>query len=102
RGLLRLLATGWIHPTDSSINFALAQGHHEPPMPLTLEVPDGQGGWVAAGPPLGFPAGKNKTMLIRLDGADTRAERRHFRLRTNLEIYWDALRYATELDAGLA
>ena len=22
-----LLATGWIHPTDSSINFALAQGH---------------------------------------------------------------------------
>ena len=33
-----------------------------------LEVPDGSGNWKPAGPPLGFPTGKNKTMVIRLDG----------------------------------
>ncbi|MFL5341219.1 MAG: CRTAC1 family protein, partial [Gemmataceae bacterium] len=93
-GPLWLLASGWIHPTDSSINAAVGQGQHEPAQPLVLEVPDGRGGWKASGPPLGFPAGKNKTMTIRLDGLG-----RHFRLRTNMEIYWDALRYAAGLDA---
>jgi hypothetical protein len=44
-------------------------------------------------PDLGFPAGKNKTVLIDL-GAAGRAgisHARRFRLRTNLEIYWDSL-----------
>ncbi len=65
-----LLATGWIHPTDSSINFALAQGTHDRPRGLALEIPDGNGGWKVARDDLGFPAGKNKTMVIRLDGID--------------------------------
>jgi tetratricopeptide (TPR) repeat protein len=102
RGPLWLLATGWTHPTDSSINVALAQGSHEGPRPLVLEVPDGQGGWKAAGPALGFPAGKNKTLMIRLDGIDGPGVTRRFRLRTNMEIFWDALRYAEGLDDGLA
>jgi len=92
-GPLWLLATGWIHPTDSSINMALSQGNNEVPQPLILEVPDDSGGWKASGPPLGFPAGKDKTMMIRIDGLG-----RRFRLRTNMEIYWDALRYAPGLD----
>jgi tetratricopeptide (TPR) repeat protein len=101
-GPLWLLATGWIHPTDSSINLAISQGRHDAPKPLVLEVPDGRGGWKAAGPPLGFPAGKNKTMMIRLDGVNGQGVARRVRLRTNLEIYWDALQYAAGLDARAA
>jgi tetratricopeptide (TPR) repeat protein len=89
-----LLATGWIHPTDSSINFALAQGTHDRPRGLTLEIPDGKGGWKVVRDDIGFPAGKNKTMVIRLDGIDGPGVPRRFRLRTNMEIYWDALRIA--------
>lgn len=100
-GPVYLLATGWIHPTDSSINFAMEQGKHPRPMPLVLEVPDGTGGWRAAGPPLGFPAGKNKTCVIRLDGVAGDGVARRVRLRTNMEIFWDALRYAKGLDASV-
>ena len=60
----------------------------------SLEVPDGQGGWKVARDKLGFPAGKNKTILLALDGLDGPGVARRLRLRTNLEIYWDALRYA--------
>jgi tetratricopeptide (TPR) repeat protein len=101
-GPVWLLATGWLHPTDSSINVAITQGRHGPPSPLVLEVPDGSGGWKRVGPPLGFPAGKNKTILVRLDGVDGPGVARCFRLRTNLEIYWDALAVAAGLDDTLA
>ena len=53
-------------------------------------------------PALGFPAGKNKTIMVRLDGIEGKGVTRRFRLRTNLEIFWDGLRYATGLDAGRA
>ncbi len=98
-GPVWLLAHGWIHPTDSSINVAIAQGKHEGPRPLVLEVPDGKGGWKVGRPALGFPAGKNKTIMIRLDGIEGKGVSRRFRLRTNMEIYWDALSYASALDA---
>jgi hypothetical protein len=101
-GPVYLIARGWLHPTNSSINVALAQGKHEAPRPLVLEVPDGKGGWKVGRPALGFPAGRNKTMLIRLDGIDGSGVSRRFRLRTNLEIYWDFLGYARGLDPKLA
>jgi cytochrome c-type biogenesis protein CcmH/NrfG len=101
-GPVWLLATGWIHPTDSSLNVAIGQGRHGSPSPLVLEVPDASGGWKVARPALGFPAGKNKTILIRLDGIDGPGVARRFRIRTNLEIYWDALAVAVGLDSSLA
>lgn len=93
-----LIAHGWIHPTDSSINFALEQSTHDRPRGLSLEVPDGKGGWKPVRTGIGFPAGKNKTVLIRLDGLDGPGVVRRFRLRTNLEIYWDALHHARGRD----
>jgi cytochrome c-type biogenesis protein CcmH/NrfG len=101
-GPLYLIARGWTHPTDSSINAAIAQGRHEMPRPVVLEVPDGKGGWKVGRPALGFPAGKNKSMLIRLDGIDGPGVTRRFRLRTNMEIYWDFLGYGRGLDENLA
>ena len=101
-GPVYLLAHGWIHPTDSSINDAIEQGTNDQPHGLVLEVPDGKGGWTVGRPALGFPAGKNKTIVIRLDGIPGQeGVARRFRLRTNMEIYWDALEYAEGLDAGL-
>lgn len=93
-GPVWLIAHGWIHPTDSSINYALEQSSHPKPHGLVLEVPDGKGGWKVIRDRIGFPAGKNKSVLIRLDGLDGPGVSRRFRLRTNMEIYWDALHYA--------
>jgi tetratricopeptide (TPR) repeat protein len=95
-GPLWLIACGWVHPTDSSINYALEQGTRPRPSALVLEVPDGKGGWKIGRDKLGFPAGKNKTLLIRLDGIDGPGVCRRFRLRTSMEIYWDALFYARD------
>ena len=95
---LWLVAQGWVHPTDSSINVALGQGRHEPPRGLALEVPTADGRWEVARPDLGFPAGKLKTILIDLDGVFRSGAPRRLRLRTNLEIYWDALAVAPAED----
>ncbi|MDQ3814967.1 MAG: CRTAC1 family protein, partial [Armatimonadota bacterium] len=94
---LRLIAEGWLRPTDSSINVALSQGRHDPPRGLSLEVPDGQGGWKVVRSNLGFPSGKNKSILIDLNGVFVSGASRRLRLRTNLEIYWDQLSWAVAL-----
>ena len=67
-GPLYLIARGWVHPSDSSVNVALGQGRHEQPEPLSLEIADGHGGWAIARRNLGFPAGRNKICLIDLTG----------------------------------
>jgi Tfp pilus assembly protein PilF len=96
-GPLWLIARGWVHPSDSSINVALSQGQHEQPQPLRLEVPDGHGGWTVARPNLGFPAGRNKICLIDLTGIFHPGMSRKLRLRTNLEVYWDQIQWARGL-----
>jgi tetratricopeptide (TPR) repeat protein len=94
RGPLWLIASGWFHPTDSSTNVAISQGRTAV-QDLRLEVPDGKGGWVVARPGLGFPSDKDKTILIDLEGVFRPGVPRRARLRTNLEIYWDAIWWAT-------
>ena len=93
-----------MYPTDSSINVAIGQGGHVQPRGLSLEALDARGRWVVVAPDLGFPAGKNKTILVDL-GRVARAGvvgARRLRLRTNLEIYWDSLAYAAGVtDASL-
>jgi Tfp pilus assembly protein PilF len=96
-GPLWLIARGWLHPTDSSVNVAISQGNHQKAHALSLEVPDGHGGWHTARANLGFPAGKNKTCLINLENVFLPGTPRKLRLRTNLEIYWDAIEWAQGL-----
>ena len=95
---LALIGSGWIHPTDSSINVAMAQGNHPAPASLSIEIPDGHGGWKTARTGLGFPAGKNKTVVLKIDDLFPTGSTRKLRLRTNLEVYWDSLAWATLLD----
>jgi hypothetical protein len=93
-GQLWLIANGWLHPSDSSINIAMSQGHHPRPRPLSLELPDGRGGWRTVRDNLGFPAGRNKNCLIDLSGLFSAGSEHRLRLRTNLEIYWDSIQWA--------
>ena len=91
---LWLIAHGWMHPTDSSINVAISQGQREPPKPLSLEVPDGKGGWRVAHPNLGFPAGRRKICLVDLTNVFLPGTPRRLRLRTNLEVFWDLIEWS--------
>jgi len=96
-GPLWLIAHGWMHPTDASVNIAMSQNSQGPPRGLSLEVADGKGGWVVARDSLGFPAGKNKTILIDLSNVFRTGAPRRFRLRTNMEIFWDKLEWSVGL-----
>jgi hypothetical protein len=93
-GPLWLIAKGWMHPTDSSINVAISQGREVYPQPLSMEVPDGKGGWVVVRPNLGFPAGRKKICLFDLANVFRPGAPRRLRLRTNLEIFWDSIEWA--------
>jgi tetratricopeptide (TPR) repeat protein len=96
-GPLYLIAHGSVYPTDSSINVALSEGDRWHAKGLSLEVPDGHGGWVVARDNLGFPAGRKKTVLIDLANVFRPGTPRRLRLRTTLEIYWDAIEWARGL-----
>jgi hypothetical protein len=83
-----LFLRGWIYPTDASINVALGQQSVIKPAPPSLEVRDAAGKWRVVNPSIGFPSGKNKTMIIDVAGKFLTTDH-HVRLRTNMQIYWD-------------
>jgi tetratricopeptide (TPR) repeat protein len=99
-GPLWLIANGWMHPTDSSINVAISQGNQEQARPLSLEIPDGRGGWKTVRPNMGFPAGRKKICLFDLTDVFRSGIPRRLRLRTNLEVYWDSLEWAAGLPSA--
>ena len=83
-----LFLTGWIYPTDASINLALAQSPSPQVVPVQVQLQDAAGQWRTVIADLGFPAGKNKTIIADLTGKLLRGDTR-VRIRTNMEIYWD-------------
>ena len=83
-----LFLRGWIYPTDASINVALAQQSSIALAPPSLEVRDAQGEWKTVVPSIGFPSGKDKTIVVGLAGKFPTADHQ-VRLRTNMQIYWD-------------
>ena len=93
-----LLAYGWVYPTDSSINVALGQGQHPAPRGVALEAQDPAGNWVVVHEDLGFPSGKQKTMVVELPRWEDGSLAARVRLRTNLEVYWDWIGHAPRLE----
>jgi Tfp pilus assembly protein PilF len=95
-GPLYLIGQGSIHDTESSLNVAITQGDRWHAKGLTIEVPDGNGGWVStpAETNRGFPAGRKKTVVFDLTDAFKLGTPRKVRIRTNLEIYWDCITWA--------
>lgn len=94
-GPLYLIAEGWTHPTDATVNIAMGQNSSPAPRGLRIEVPSAGGRWVTAKSDLGFLAGKLKTAIVDLDGVFRPGAPRKFRLATNMEIYWDRLAWAS-------
>ena len=90
---LRLVLTGWFYWTDASVNVAVARDPNWSFVPPILSVPDGEGGWRNTGPPVGFPAGKTKTMVLDVTDLLVRDDPR-LRLFSTLRLYWDSIRLA--------
>lgn len=89
-----IVAMGWIRPTDTSINVASSQGNHPTPKALEVSIADGKGGWIVVIPNAGFPAGKLKTIVLELPPRSFPSDDYRVRISTNLEIYWDQIRFA--------
>ena len=85
---VRLFLQGWIYPTDASINVAMAQNEQLSALWPILQVRDGAGRWKTVIDDAGFPAGKDKTVIVDLSGKFLSDDHR-VRIRTNMEIYWD-------------
>ena len=83
-----LFLRGWIYPTDASINVALGQQSAIKLTSPSLEVRDAKGGWHTAIANIGFPSGKDKTIVVDLSEKFLTADH-HVRIRTNMQIYWD-------------
>ena len=92
-----LFLRGWIYPSDASINVALSQQHQLRAELPALDVRDARGGWVSRGS-IGFPSGKDKTMVIDIAGIFPTRDHR-VRIRTNLQVYWDQAFVAEDLGA---
>jgi len=87
---LYLFLNGWIFPTDASINVALSQSDAVKVTSPIIQVINKKGEWETVTDNLGFPMGKDKTVIADLSGKIPTADHR-IRIRTNLEIYWDQI-----------
>jgi tetratricopeptide (TPR) repeat protein len=86
---ITLFLTGWIRPTDTSLNVAISQRPDlESTQPPSVHVPDANGNWIKAQPYMGFPGGKTKTIAIDLSDVFLTDDYR-VRIATTMEIYWD-------------
>ncbi len=84
-----LFLSGWIFPTDTSINVALFQNPEISPRFPSVAVKDANGEWETVINMIGLPAGKNKTITVDLTGKFL-SDDRHVRIETDMQIYWDA------------
>jgi hypothetical protein len=85
---LFMFLNGWIFPTDASINVALSQSANLKVIRPFVQVINSEGEWVTVIENLGFPMGKDKTVIADLTGKFLSCDHR-IRIRTNMEIYWD-------------
>ncbi len=93
-----LFLYGWIFPTDASINVNMGQSSSLNSEFPVLQVPDRNGQWRTVVGNLGFPKGKNKTVIADLSNKFLTEDYR-VRIRTNMQIYWDQIFYSTRLPA---
>lgn len=90
---LTLFLTGWIFPTDTSINLSLSQNPSINPAFPYLQVRDEDGKWQTVINPIGIPAGKNKTICVDLTGKFL-SDDRQVKIATDMQIYWDSAFFA--------
>ncbi len=93
---LYLFLNGWIFPTDASINVALSQSNGYKVKPPFLQATNSKGEWITIIDDIGFPSGKDKTVVVDLSGKFPDPSNSKIRIRTNMEIYWDHIFYSNE------
>ena len=91
-----LFLQGWLFPTDASINVNISQASVTSLIFPQLQVINQDGNWETVIDNLGFPKGKNKTMIFDLTSRFIVADYR-VRIRTNMQIYWDHIFLATDV-----
>lgn len=91
-----LFLTGWVFPSDTSLNIAISQDPTlQAPRPPSLWVPDRDGQWQQVQPYMGFPGGKTKTIAIDLSDTFLTDDYR-VRVATSMEIYWDHVFFSVD------
>lgn len=93
---LFLFMKGWIFPTDASINVALSQSEILKVTSPVIQVINKKGEWETVLENIGFPMGKDKTVIAELSGKFLTADHR-IRILTNMEIYWDHIFFSNEV-----
>jgi len=94
-----LVLTGWILPTDTSLNIQIDQNPAIGPVEYpSLWVPDedSDGGWRRAIDFIGFPGGKTKTIVVDVTEVVDRANAGRLSVRTSAQIYWDAAQFVVQ------
>jgi hypothetical protein len=93
-----LVLTGWILPTDTSLNIQIDQNPSLGPIEFpSVWVPDAQqeNGWRKAIPYMGFPGGKTKTIVVDVTDVLIPDDPR-LRIHTSAQIYWDSAKLAIQ------
>jgi hypothetical protein len=86
---IKLFLTGWIYPTDTSLNVSLSRHpDYSGPKPPAIWAPDANGTWQETIPFMGFPGGKTKTIVVDVSKAFLTNDYR-LRIVTTGEFYWD-------------
>ena len=91
-----LFLQGWLFPTDASINVNISQSNTTNLIFPKLQVINDAGIWETVIDNLGFPKGKNKTMIVDLTDKFIVSDYR-VRIRTNMQIFWDHIFIATDV-----
>jgi tetratricopeptide (TPR) repeat protein len=93
---LYMFLNGWIFPTDASINVAISQSSDIQVLTPVIQVVDKNGEWKTVKNSMGFPMGKDKTVVVDLSGL-MKSQDHRIRIRTNMEIYWDQVFFSDGL-----
>ena len=100
---VKLVMTGWVFPTDTSVNVAISQNPAlEPPQPPALWVPDPAQatGWKQVVPHMGFPGGKTKTIVVDIPADQFVGNDYRVRMESSMELYWDSILVAVDAEPG--
>ena len=99
---VQLVLTGWMFPTDTSINIALSQNKQlSGPLPPSITVPrqiNGTVQWEEVIAYMGFPGGKTKTIVVDLPIEKLNREDGRIRINSSMELYWDSIFLAIDAD----
>ena len=98
---LFMFLNGWLFPTDASINVALSQSSSLKVVRPFVQVINNKGEWETVIENLGFPMGKDKTVIADLSSKFLSGDHR-IRIRTNMEIYWDYIFFSGNISKAPA